>query len=67
MGESSGGVESNFTRSMPKSYKRYAQADTSNYQGNWGSYNVLDSEMIEGQKTLSKTCKHLNNFLSHCN
>ena len=52
MGESSGGVKSNFTRSMPKSNKKYAQADTSSHQGEWGSYKVLDSEIIEGQKTV---------------
>ena len=52
MGESSGGVKSNFTRSMPKSNKKYAQADTSSHQGKWKSYKVLDSEMIEGQKAV---------------
>ena len=37
---------------MPKPYRKYAQADTSSYQGKWGSYQVLDSEIIEGQKTV---------------
>ena len=50
MGKSSKGVKSNFTRIMPKSYKKYAQVYTGSYQGKWGSYKVLDSEIIEGQK-----------------
>ena len=52
VGESSGGMKSYFTKSMPKSYRKYAQVDTSSYQGKWGLYKVSDSEIIEGQKTV---------------
>ena len=36
---------------MPKPYRKHAQVDKGSYQGKWRSYKVLDSKMIEGQKT----------------
>src|ERR1700692_3195664 len=36
---------------MPKPNRKYAYADTSSYQGKRWSYKVLDSKIIEGQKT----------------